>query len=118
MVQFVAAHFHEQLHAADIANAAYVHPHHAMAVFRRVLGRSMFSYLAQYRVSEAQHLLLTTTLPVGEVAHHVGFGSQSQFYEAFTKICGEPPGHYRRRMRAVSGSRIAADPNSSGSKSS
>jgi AraC-like DNA-binding protein len=101
MVQFIAEHFAEPLRAADIAHTAYVHPHHAMDLFRRVLGQSMFSYLIQYRVCEAQRLLLTSDLPVTEVGRSAGFGSQSQFYEAFSKLCGQPPGRYRRELRAI-----------------
>ncbi len=101
MVGYIADHFLEPVRAADIAHAAYIHPHHAMTLFRRVLGQSMFSYLMQYRVSEAQRLLLTSELPVAEVGHAAGFGSQSQFYEMFSKICGQPPGRYRRQLRAI-----------------
>ncbi len=101
MVQFIADHFAEPLRAADIAQAAYIHPHHAMDQFRRVLGQSMFSYLVQYRICEAQRLLLTTDLPVTEVGQSAGFGSQSQFYDAFSRLCGQPPGRYRRQLRAI-----------------
>ncbi|SDS98115.1 helix-turn-helix domain-containing protein [Actinopolymorpha singaporensis] len=97
MARFIAERFREPLTVADIAAAVHVHPHHAMGVFRNVVGTTLGAYLTQCRVAEAQRLLLTTGAGMAEIAHAAGFGSQSRFYSCFTAACGEPPGAYRRR---------------------
>jgi AraC-like DNA-binding protein len=96
MAHYIALHCHEPLQVDDIANVVHLHPHHAMAIFKQVLGRSITGYLTQCRVGLAQRLLLTTTLPVTEVGHLAGFGSQSRFYATFTAQCALPPSAYRR----------------------
>ncbi|SFG59485.1 AraC-type DNA-binding protein [Actinopolymorpha cephalotaxi] len=97
MARFIAERFRDPLTVADIAAAVHVHPHHAMGVFRNVVGTTLGAYLTQCRVAEAQRLLLTTGAGMAEIAHAAGFGSQSRFYSCFTAACGEPPGAYRRR---------------------
>ena len=99
MAAFVSAHAADDLRVDDVARHVHLAPQHAMTVFRRALGITIGEYLAQCRVARAQHLLLSTDLPVPEVGHASGFRSQSQFYARFRERCGEPPAAYRRRLR-------------------
>lgn len=96
MARYVAQNFHEDITAADVAAAAHLHPNYAMTLFRQVLGVTLHSYLVTRRIAEAQRHLLTTDLPMSQVAQLTGFGSLSGFYATFTRICGQPPGEYRR----------------------
>ena len=52
-------------------------------------------YLTQQRLSQAQRLLATTDSKVVDVAFASGFGSVSQFYDVFTRYCGQSPNHFR-----------------------
>lgn len=99
MAAFVSAHAADDLRVDDVARHVHLAPQHAMTVFRRVLGITIGEYLAQCRVATAQHLLLSTDLPVPEVGLASGFRSQSQFYARFRERCDEPPAAYRRRLR-------------------
>lgn len=103
MAAFVAAHFAEPVGVADVAASVHLHPGHAMALFRRVTGTSIGGYLARCRVAEAQRLLVSTRLPVADVAIAAGFGSSSQFHERFRTAVGTTPSAYRRRTSAVDG---------------
>ncbi|MBC7724197.1 MAG: helix-turn-helix domain-containing protein [Burkholderiaceae bacterium] len=99
MAQFIVAHFREPVTTAEIADAVHLNTHYAMSLFRRSVGTTLGDYLTRCRVSEAQRLLLTTTLGAIEIAHAAGFGSQSSFYAHFTRICACSPGDYRARHR-------------------
>lgn len=96
MLQYLTAHSNEPLTTADIAAAAHLHPNYAMTLFREVVGVPMHAYLTQHRIAEAQRLLVTTDRTITQLATAVGFGSQSAFYETFVRLCGQPPGQYRR----------------------
>ena len=98
MARWVAAHFVEDIHIDQIAQAVNLHPNYAMNLFRRTLGVSLIDYVTQHRVAHAQQLLITTDLSVLEVAMRAGFGSSSQFYTAFKRICGLSPRRYRERL--------------------
>lgn len=102
MAAFIARHYAEPIGPADVAGAVHLHPHHAMAVFKQVVGTTIGGYLARCRVAQAQRLLLVTPLPVTEIGHRAGFTSTSRFYSVFTDVVGVPPGRYRRAAGAQS----------------
>ena len=95
MVRFISTYYVEQIDAEDIARAARLHPNYAMHVFRRATGISIWEYVLRLRVAHAQRLLAASEASVLEVAMASGFGSQSQFYETFTRFSGTTPARYR-----------------------
>ncbi|MEU6405897.1 helix-turn-helix domain-containing protein [Streptomyces sp. NPDC046985] len=101
MADFIARNFREPLSVERIAAVVPMHPHYAMAVFKKVMGATLTSYLNQCRIAEAQRLLITTDMPVSDITGASGFGSQSRFYASFTQACGAPPGEYRRTRRQL-----------------
>lgn len=105
MTRLIAERFRDPLTPAQVAAASHLNVSHAMTVFRRVMGSTIGSYLTRCRVTEAQRLLVTTTLSTAQVAHAAGFGSQSQFYEHFTRACGLSPGRFRSERGGVDGLR-------------
>ena len=64
--------------------------------FRQVYGRSIHAFLREQRLRKAAQLLETTGLPVLQVAADVGYGSGSQFGQAFRRQYGVSPAQYRR----------------------
>jgi transcriptional regulator GlxA family with amidase domain len=48
---------------------------------------------------KAADMLATTTTPVGEIAHSVGYESESAFSAAFKRVMGASPRHYARNQR-------------------
>lgn len=99
LARFIARHYTEPLTVRAIAAAAGLHPNYAMTLFRRTFGLSIGEYLTQYRVADAQRLLVTTDDRIVDVALGVGFGSLSRFYAAFGRACGRPPRAYRAHVR-------------------
>ena len=59
--------------------------------FNYVYGATPFRYLRDCRLEQARHLLFTSKLAVGEVAHQVGYTSNSSFTSAFRKQFGLNP---------------------------
>jgi AraC-like DNA-binding protein len=59
-------------------------------------GYSPMQYLLRRRVGEAQTLLITTDLPIAEIAGRVGYDTQSYFNLQFTRHVGMPPKRYRQ----------------------
>lgn len=95
MAVFITEHYQDRIAVADIAAAAHLHPKYATALFRDQCGMTPRDYLVQQRLSQAQRLLATTDRNVGDVAFASGFGSVSQFYEVFTRVCGQSPKAFR-----------------------
>ncbi len=95
MAIFITEHYQDRITVADIAAAAHLHPKYATGLFRDRCGMTLRDYLVQQRLSQAQRLLATTDRNVVDIAFDSGFGSVSQFYEVFTRICGQSPKDFR-----------------------
>jgi AraC-like DNA-binding protein len=82
--------------------AAAVHTSRATLArrFAQHVGEAPLSYLTRWRCELAARRLRDTTLPVGVIAHEVGYISEYAFNRAFTRVRGCPPGRYRRSEAA------------------
>lgn len=97
IARLVATRYREPLAVQDIAVALDKHPTYLMQLFKRRCGMTIGEYLLQTRLSHAQRLLTTTDMKIADVAFESGFGSLSQFYEAFARRCGATPRQVRAR---------------------
>lgn len=98
MTRTIAQRFREPISAAGVAAASHLSPSYAMTLFRQVVGCTIGVYLTRCRVAEAQRLLVTTRAGTAEIGQRAGFGSLSQFYEHFTRLCDCSPARYRARV--------------------
>ncbi|MBR9854736.1 MAG: AraC family transcriptional regulator [Algicola sp.] len=65
-------------------------------VINTYFAKNFYSFLNEYRINEAKHLLVTdSNLSVKSVMYEVGFNSKNSFYNAFKKITGYCPNDYR-----------------------
>ncbi|MDO7883040.1 helix-turn-helix domain-containing protein [Salinibacterium soli] len=99
MASFIAEHAGEDIRLADIAASIPLHQNRASALFRSVFGTSVTAYLGQFRVAEAQRLLLTTDLTSAAVAGRAGFQSLSAYHETFVRVAGVTPSQWRAANR-------------------
>ena len=104
MAAYIATHYRENLRMADVAREVGLHENYAMQLFRRSCGVTLLQHVTQHRIWHAQRLLMTTDLQMVEIAHNVGFGSDSRFYAIFKRVCGITP----RRFSQIKGNRYDA----------
>jgi len=97
--EYMSAHLGESISLADIAAAAGLSRMHFAAQFRAATGLRPHEYLLQRRIERARQLLLTTRLPLVEIAFEVGFKTQAHFTTVFSRIVGETPNAWRQRSR-------------------
>lgn len=64
-------------------------------VFREYMGISPAQYQIQLRMAKAKELLVSSGLPVSEIAYELGFESISQFSTFFKKRTGTTPTEFR-----------------------
>lgn len=68
--------------------------------FKQVFGKTVFGYLHDYRLEQAQQLLASGEMKVEEVAQMVGYGDLSAFGRAFRKKFGASPRNYKLASRS------------------
>ena len=93
--EYLYANYARPLSVAEVAAAVGTSPAHLHRCFRVHTGRSVVAFVHQLRLEQAAELLRETDLSVLEVAHAVGFASQSHLSRLFSRRFGCPPGRYR-----------------------
>ena len=92
---YIDEHYQEPLTLQEIGKELNVSAYYMSHVFKRATGYSPIQYLLRRRLGEAQTLLISTDLPIAEIAGMVGFDTQNYFNAQFTRHVGVPPKQYR-----------------------
>ncbi len=94
--KYIDEHYTDELTLQSMGEALKMSPYYISHVFKEMSGYSPMQYLLKRRIGEAQTLLITTDLPIAEIAGMVGYDTQSYFNLQFTKHVGIPPKKYRQ----------------------
>jgi len=88
--------FASNLTIADVASECKLTPSHFARSFRSSTGVAPHEFLSRLRIEEAKRLMLSTKLPLADIALICGFGDQSYFTRMFSRNVGASPGAWRR----------------------
>jgi AraC-like DNA-binding protein len=84
----------------EISRRIKVSKHNVSQVINELLGKSLFEYLADQRISRSQLLLSDPkyhNLTIDEISFMVGYNSRSAFNRVFKSMTGTTPAEYRRQ---------------------
>ena len=79
-----------------LAEEFHLSPQYISQLFKNEIGVNFLTYLTSLRMERAKKLLLSTALPMSEVAEQSGYGDYRVFTKAFKKSEGITPSQYRR----------------------
>ncbi len=85
-----------KIHLSDMARECGLSVSHFTRAFRKSFGMSPYRWLLERRTDCAKSLLVTSDLPIADIALRSGFSDQAAFTRAFGRIVGESPGRWRR----------------------
>jgi AraC-like DNA-binding protein len=94
--QFIEANYGRKLDIPEIANLANLTPAAFCHYFKRMTRLTFTQFLNQYRVNQAQKLLLQDC-NVTEACFASGFESLSYFNKVFRRVTGENPLQFKKR---------------------
>ncbi len=86
---------------AELADEAGVHPVHLARTFRRHHGCSIGEYARRLRLRRASEALRDPRIPIGRLAHRLGYADHSHFSRTFRRATGLSPSEYRRRQSSA-----------------
>jgi AraC family transcriptional regulator, transcriptional activator of pobA len=94
----IEAHLRTGLSIAQYAKALSVTPARLRAACLEVAGKPPQRVLEDRLLLEAKRNLTYTNMTVAETAYHLGFADPAYFSRFFSKLAGESPASFRKRM--------------------
>jgi AraC-like DNA-binding protein len=99
--------YSSELDLDRMAREACLSRYHFLRSFKRQFGDTPHRYLTRRRMERARELLRAGELSVTEVCFEVGFESLGSFSSLFSRVTGESPDTYRRRLWQLGALRAA-----------
>ncbi len=94
---YISRHFAEPITLETMSAVTGLNPGYFSNYFKKTTGKRFTEYLNQYRINEAENLLVTTGRNINEIAESTGFGDSRYFSKVFNKFTGMTPTEYRNR---------------------
>ncbi|WP_164716375.1 helix-turn-helix domain-containing protein [Paenibacillus whitsoniae] len=95
LLQDIATSLYAPFNTEQLANRH----HMAVSTLRRLVsqhtGYPLHDYIHRLKMEETKRLLLSTDLPIKEIAETLGYADESYFSRLFKKYAGLAPKHYR-----------------------
>jgi AraC family transcriptional regulator, melibiose operon regulatory protein len=96
--EYLDKHYYEELSVEEMARMSSMSYSYFSRFFKRVTGKNFTDYLNYIRVTEAEKLLLTTSMNITEVALSTGFTNSSYFIKQFRHYKGISPKQFKNRI--------------------
>ena len=93
-IEYITVHSHRTVTLKELARDAAYAKEYIAKLFKKEVGISISDYMLKTRITEAASLLKEGR-SCSEVAHTLGFSSQSYFNRQFKKVTGMTPRLYR-----------------------
>lgn len=100
-LEYISAHYAEEISISDVAAACYFSDYHFMRFFKRCTGISCGEYIKSLRLEKAAEQFAAGESAILDVALSVGFHNLSYFYRAFRKKYGMTPKEFIRQSTST-----------------
>jgi AraC-like DNA-binding protein len=95
--EHIRAHLAGHLSLRTLAEVARLSPYHFLRMYKRATGRTPMAAVRAMRLQRARQLLVSTRLPLRDVAAQSGLGNAYAMDGVFRRCLGIPPGRCRQR---------------------
>lgn len=94
---YIHNHYQNGITLEEVASYVFMNENYFSTLFRKKSGTTFRDYLKNYRIEKAKKLLVTTDLPIYEIAAQVGYNEPAHFVRAFKSITNKSPSDYRKK---------------------
>lgn len=94
--RYIQQNYYDQnLGAASLSEEFRISTSYLSRIFKADMGMGVVDYIHRVRIDAARELLLTTELPLEEIAEKSGFSNRWSFMRVFKNMVGTTPGAFR-----------------------
>lgn len=94
---FVSANYHTAITLQQVAAMVNLSQQAFSRFFKKMMGRSFFVYLNEYRINLAAKMLIDTDMTVADIAYKSGFETLPFFFKKFKLQYDNTPNLYRKQ---------------------
>lgn len=94
---FVSEHCNRKIYLKEVAGLVNMSEQGFSRFFTKMMGRSFFTFLNEYRINIAVRMLLDTDDSVSQIGYACGYESLPFFHKQFNKYRGDSPLAYRKK---------------------
>ncbi|WP_261509955.1 AraC family transcriptional regulator [Chryseobacterium paludis] len=94
---YILSNFQRNITLEEISQSVGMQKSSFCVFFKRMTGKSFFTYLTEFRIESSCQMLLKTKLSVKEICIASGFSDIPYYNRVFKKIKGMSPGYYRNK---------------------
>jgi AraC family transcriptional regulator len=105
-VDIISRDYRRRIRLSELARTIGLSVSHFAHLFQREVGVSPARFLREFRFRQAEQLIRTTRLPLGEVLPLAGITERSHFMRAFKQRHGLSPSKYRAQFPPVASSML------------
>ncbi|MEH1788628.1 MAG: helix-turn-helix domain-containing protein [Nostoc sp.] len=95
--EFIEANFHQSITLDSVAQAVSYSPAYLTKLVRHQTGKSLYSWIIEYRMAAARSLLLETEKPVNHIAIELGYKDACHFSRQFRQFHKTTPLAWRSK---------------------
>lgn len=101
IVDFINAHYNENITLDELSAKIGLSSEYLCRCFKKLTNYTIFEYINYVRIKNVERLLVTTDIPISQIAGMTGFTSQTYFNRAFKKQFSFTPLKYKKIKRTI-----------------
>lgn len=95
-IQYLRENYNMPVTVGLLAGKVFLSKDYFGKLFHKITGDTVNSFLQKLRIDRACQLLITTALPIRDIAERCGYEDMKSFYSAFKRFENMTPGQYRQ----------------------
>ena len=95
LISYIERNYDKKLQSQDVCSEFFISKRTLYNIFMTNTGETFTDYLTRLRIEKAKNMLVTTVLPISDIADKVGIKDPYYFNKIFKKHTGVSPLQYR-----------------------
>jgi two-component system, response regulator YesN len=95
-IAYIDRQLKEELTLKDVAAHVHLNPSYFSVLFKEQANLNFSEYVTRRRIQRAKELVISTNLPINEIAEEVGYKTSKYFIKIFKEMEGITPSTYRK----------------------